>query len=167
VAIAECSREQDVVDALTTGRWPERCDADLRAHVQSCEICADVAAIFMPLREAWDATRDSVQVPSSGAMWWRAQLRARQEAAQVAATPITLAQACGAVAALVVGIAVLVVMFPWLTQSLGNAAHVAGTVFASWTTTGGLSSPWMIPVLAVGAGLLLTPIAVYLAIGRD
>ena len=42
----ECSREQDVLDAITTGRWPGRCDAELRDHVEFCGICQDVAAVF-------------------------------------------------------------------------------------------------------------------------
>ena len=40
----DCGREDDVLDALTSGRWPDRADDELRSHVATCAICADVIA---------------------------------------------------------------------------------------------------------------------------
>ena len=39
----ECSRELEILDAVASGRWPNRADAELRAHASTCSICADVA----------------------------------------------------------------------------------------------------------------------------
>ena len=47
----------DLVDVLTTGRWPDRCDEDLRRHVKVCEGCQDVLAVLEPIGDAWMQTR--------------------------------------------------------------------------------------------------------------
>ena len=49
--IVDCCREQDVLDALTSGRWPDRADEELRAHVAACAICADVVDVAGALLE--------------------------------------------------------------------------------------------------------------------
>ena len=41
----ECAFESEVVMAVVQSRWPDRADAELREHVKTCEICADVAAV--------------------------------------------------------------------------------------------------------------------------
>ena len=40
--------------------------------------------------EGREDERAEIQIPSSAVMWWRAQMRARQEAAREASRPITL-----------------------------------------------------------------------------
>ena len=45
VKTVDCCREDDVLDALTSGRWPDRADDELRAHVAACAICADVVEV--------------------------------------------------------------------------------------------------------------------------
>ena len=89
----ECARETDVVDAVTSGRWPERADAGLRAHVAGCAICADVAEVARALQDDHDAAWRDARVPSAGRVWWRAEMRARQEAARKAAQPMAFVQA--------------------------------------------------------------------------
>ena len=41
----ECCHEDDVLDALTSGRWPDRADDRLRTHVAACAICADIVDV--------------------------------------------------------------------------------------------------------------------------
>ena len=70
MTFAECPREAEVIDALTTMQWPERCAEELKAHVAACEGCRDVVATMATLSEAWDETR-AVQFTSMtiGTSW--------------------------------------------------------------------------------------------------
>lgn len=92
MAHIECVHEPDVLTMVTTGRWPDRAPAELREHAASCEVCSDLAVIAVAI-EADAAAGPIPSVPSAGTVWWRAQLRARQEAARAVVRPITAAQA--------------------------------------------------------------------------
>ena len=77
----ECPRESDVLMMVVTGRWPDRVPNELRVHVESCGTCAELAVAARAIDEEAEATRPlSRDLPSAGTVWWRAQLRARQEA---------------------------------------------------------------------------------------
>src|SRR4030095_3916888 len=85
-----CPRETDLWDAIAAGRWPDAADATLRAHVVNCAACRDLALVAGSLqRDASEVARDATP-PSSAIVWWRAQMRARQEAAHAADPPITV-----------------------------------------------------------------------------
>lgn len=165
----ECPREQDVVDALVSSRWPDRCDADLRRHAERCRVCADLVEIVNPLRDDMDTAWRQARIPSSAVMWWRAQMRARQEAAVQAARPVTIAYGVGAVAAAAIAIALLVAMAPWLQARLAGVDD--GVVGAVWSGSGEgsfVARSWLVTmVLLAGIGLVLTPVAAYLALSDD
>ena len=97
----DCGREEDVLDALTSGRWPERVDCELLSHVADCSICTDVVEVASAVLEVRANEPVEARIPSSAVMWWRAQMRARQEASREAARPITVAQVVASVAAIV------------------------------------------------------------------
>ena len=84
----ECPHEQDVLDAVATGRWPDRVDADLRDHARGCPVCGDAAELAPLFFADRDAAWQSAEVPSASSVWWRAQMRARREAAERAERPI-------------------------------------------------------------------------------
>ncbi len=113
---AECPREQDVLDALAARRWPSRCDADLLAHVARCGICADMIMVIQPLADAHEELWPAIQVPSAATVWWRAQLRARQEAARRASRPMTIVQVAASIAALAVLVSIGYVASPLLAS---------------------------------------------------
>jgi hypothetical protein len=92
MARVECPHESDVLTMVVTGQWAERAPADLRAHVAACELCADLALVAQAIDEDHSAEIEP-RLPSPGTMWWRAQLRARQDAAHQVGRPITVAQA--------------------------------------------------------------------------
>jgi hypothetical protein len=58
------------------------------------------------MREDHDATWREADIRSSGQVWWRAEMRARQQAIREASRPITIAYGVAAVAALVLAVAV-------------------------------------------------------------
>jgi hypothetical protein len=158
----DCCHEDDVLDALTSGRWPARADDALRAHVASCAVCGDIVAVAGAILEGRDDTVTDMRIPSSAVMWWRAQMRARQEAAREASRPIAVAQFVAAVSAIVFVISVVVMLSPWV-----------GGVMSGWLAAGGaaasgsassLAQGWVIPAVVIGVTLLLAPVAVYLAV---
>ena len=92
---AECRHEADVLAAVSTGRWPERVDATLRAHVETCALCRDLITVVAAFEAEMDQlpARETGALPGAGLVWWRAQMRARQDAARLAVRPISVAQA--------------------------------------------------------------------------
>lgn len=101
MAKSECERELDVLELARSGRWSERCDKDLAAHVTECAICSDLAAVADAMARDLETSMPKVSVPPSGLMWWRAQRRARQEAARVAVRAGTTIQALSVVAGMI------------------------------------------------------------------
>ena len=161
-----CCHEQDVLDALITERWPDRVDDGLRAHAGSCAICRDLIASVGPiLNDRVDLSNEG-HLPSSGVMWWRAQMRARQEAVREAERPVTIAHIVGF--ACVIGIAAVAVA--WLSP-------VVRTWFAEWSwhladvtmpdmRGGPLSQGWLVLLMAL-VWLVLAPLAIYFAVAED
>jgi hypothetical protein len=166
VKIVECHREQDVLDALTSDHWPD----DLRAHASTCTICSDLVAAVQPILVDRVDLSSEGHLPSSGVMWWRAQMRARQEAAREASRPITIAQIVAAVSAVALVIAGVVALSPWVGSVMSGWVAASGVSVsgaagqsASWPFPQG----WMIPALVIGVSLLLAPVAIYFAVTDD
>jgi len=164
VKTIECIREDDVLDALTSERWPDRVSDELRQHVSSCQVCTDLVAVVRPILADGDAPVPEPRIPSSAVMWWRAQMRARQEAAREAARPITVAQAIATVCVVGLLAAVTTFLTPWMWSlvpefNLGvTRADIESAV---------LARGWVLPALMVSVWLLLAPLAIYFAVTAD
>lgn len=162
----ECPHEQDVLDALDARRWPARCDAATRAHVAACRVCADLVEVASALRTDHGRWWQQANPPPASLVWWRAQMRARAEAAQAASRPVLVAQ----------------VVFGLLTTALAAAALAltldpvggawAGTLDERWRALAAapVVAREIVPVippavwLAVGLWLLVVPAAIYAAL---
>ena len=142
----ECNREQDILDAVASGRWPERADAELRLHTKSCRICTEVALISMLYQEDYSVALDQARVPSSGLVWWKSELRARQEALRAASRPIEMVQ--GVSVACVISVVVV-------------ALALIASQFGLGEISAFLQQQPLILWLAIGAVAALTPIALY------
>jgi hypothetical protein len=158
----ECEFESDVLAAVLQSRWPDRVDAELRAHALQCEICSDVAAVAGAIDEAREEMRTAVVVPDSGRVWWLARLRARREAAEAASHAITATQ----VVALTCVVGLLGACFGatsiWFQSAIrAMAAGLAGVDMVALLAEHGALAAGMVVVLFV------LPAAVYLAMGRD
>lgn len=150
----ECEFEAEVLAAVVQSAWPHGVGEDLRAHVRTCELCSDAAAVAGSLAVVREADR-SVEIPSSGLVWWRVQLRMRREAAAAAERPIIAAQ--------------------WV------AFVCAVTLLVSWVASALTGLEWKRMVLSVmvlfaqhelliaAMAVLLfgIPAAVYFAIGKE
>ena len=51
VCRTECPREQEALDAIVSRRWPGRADIDLRRHVVTCSVCADLIDVAAALAD--------------------------------------------------------------------------------------------------------------------
>jgi hypothetical protein len=158
----ECEFEADVLAAALQSRWPERVDAQLRAHVAGCAVCADVAAIAVAVDAAREELSASAVVPDSGRVWWLAQLRARREAVETAGRPITAVQVIAVACAFGLLGACFGATSVWFQSAVRRMAlGLADFDFKALLVEHGAI------VLAMAAVLFLVPAAVYLAVGRD
>lgn len=167
----DCAREQDVLDAVATGRWPGRCDAELRHHIAECRICRDIATVFAALWDERDAAWEEASVPPSSVVWWRAQVRAREEAARTAARPIAVAQAIAVACLIAAAVALVPLALPSAREVAAFVAAVAGWVAPravaasnAFTIVTGTALP-ILPFAA--ASVLLAPILLYYALTEE
>ena len=163
----QCQREGDVLDALASARWPHRADEDLVQHVASCEICQDVITVAAAIQADHEAAYREANVPPSGQMWWRAEMRARQDAVREAARPVTIAQ--GVAVALTLVVAVAAAWFGWPSihdafSASTTAASAAGTAASQPSL---FASSMAIPLaVAMGALLVIAPLALYVVLSE-
>lgn len=163
----ECQREAEVVSAVHAGEWPPAAASPLAVHVSVCSACSEVAAVAC----CFDAERRSVNrvvsVPSAARVYWRAQMRARLEAAEVVSQPLTIAQGVAAMCA--VALALLSIRWGWpSTPAVGGwLARFAGDA----TATLGLVDGGIVQLglwLTLGlAALVLVPVAVFYALPEE
>jgi hypothetical protein len=161
----DCVHEADVLDAIASHRWPDRVDDNLRRHVESCEICADVAEIAGQLSADHDtAWSEAATLPTSHVVWFRAQARARTEAARQAARPIAVMQALGfaCAAAMISALIGVVAFWVWTRADWLAAVPTSGLIPAE-----SMSLVLRGVLLAIGLWLLLAPVAVYLVASDD
>lgn len=167
MASGNCSREPDVIAAA----WGERPDLDvdpsLAAHLGECGDCAEIAWMARVFRDERNIARTDAHPPSAGVVWWRAQRRARENAARKAAKPIALihAIALGCSGAATVAV---------LSLCLGRTSTMWKTVEVTFSTAARdavirMTTLGFLPLgtlLVVAASLVLAPVAIYLAV-RD
>ena len=161
----DCPREDDVLDTLTSGQWPEQVNEELRAHVAGCHVCTDLVAVAGSLLAERGQIAEDAHIPSSAVMWWRAQMRARQEAMREAARPITVAQIVALTASIALVSGVLYASVPWLRTWLSSVWRL-GFDLPSAVVADNPILPTFVVVIA-GLMLLLGPVAVYFAVKED
>jgi hypothetical protein len=97
----ECRYEPDILVAALS-RGSSGFSDELQAHMHDCAACRELCEVVMMLRRDQTLAEREVTVPSAGQIWWRSAIRARMEAAQRAASPVTWAQ--GVTAATLLGV---------------------------------------------------------------
>lgn len=159
----ECPREADVLDAVAAGRFADR-DREIAAHVAECAVCRDLTVVAAALAADHDVAWTEAVPPPSDVMWWRAQLRARTEAARAASRPMAVVQGIGVAMAVVAGLAGLVgYSGELLSMASGLATSVSG--LATRVPPSAEASAFILrgAVLAIGTWIALIPVAVWLA----
>ena len=144
-----CPREEEVVAAVARGAWAEaEASAELQAHAASCEACGELVALSQALQDDHAVICRAADIPAAGTVFWRATIRARAEAAEHAARPITLAQ----------GLA-----------GAGIAGVGATLVGLAWHAVPSLPQPGGLVMLALALGLcvVVAPLVLVLTLARD
>lgn len=126
---------------------------DCQCDKPECPTCGPLVALAEQIRREFEHTQTHARVPTPEIVWWRAQMRAREEAARTAARPIVFTQAL-AVAALI-GL---------LVSVLGRLTLPVMTWSGFQLQTG---LPLMPIAIAMACGLIVAPAALYFAFSRD
>jgi hypothetical protein len=172
----ECPREQDVINAIVSGRWPDRCDESLSVHAAACAVCKELVEVTSVLRVDRDGLHEEMSLPSAGQVWWRAAIRARLEASQRVARPMSWI--LGVSAACAAGLAIAVVQLLWSPMQgvLGSPNPDAWAAWLSLEFTkllltvsnlGPLAMTGVFVLLGAAACLLLAPLALYFALSDE
>ena len=136
--LPQCDREQEVVDALRSGRWMSAWGDELREHAENCEVCAEVAFAAQEFQREAELARTEFQqpgtrLPSAGLVWWKARLAARRAAEERAAAPMLwverAASVLGTLTVVGLGIWKWSIVAGWLSrfEASESAARAAAT----------------------------------------
>ncbi|HWW98925.1 MAG TPA: hypothetical protein VNY74_14565 [Edaphobacter sp.] len=175
-----CPRQAELQSIVRRGHWPEACDPELRRHVETCRTCAEqllVQHTFHAARaQAMHAARGHYpHLLHPNLLWWRAQLRRRNNALERVSRPITTAQVFAFCISILAAAALLRSQigkaFNWSSwfpqssfpQSSTTTHFDALSFFTSITTDWGL----LLPLIGLGTVLLLSAVVVYLASDRS
>lgn len=153
-----CEREIEVLDAVMSGRWPEGCEPELRAHASRCSLCTDVVTVAGAIHEDHTVAMHEAPLPTASMVWRRAQLRSRREAIQAATRAITAVQTGTIAAAVVIG-AALIGGVGALLSHISDGIHFGAFDFAP--------SPGVLLLAAAAAGLAFAPVAVWVLVSED
>lgn len=173
--LKECAHEREVLDLVLAERWPDRCDPDVVAHAADCDVCSEVLAVAMAMRE--DESRVEAEivaaspqhpqvVPDATLVWWRAQMRAQEEAGRRAARPIAMVQGIGIGIGLVAAGSLIRVSWPWL-RGYGAGVSSGLTDFVARSAATSTATVEAMPLwitLSIVAAVIAAPIAVYAAL---
>jgi predicted anti-sigma-YlaC factor YlaD len=138
-----CMREDELLDAL------ERrfVGAELASHVASCASCHELHSVAGALLDDRAQAMLEAPVPSAGTMWWRLQLRRRQDAQLAARRSLLIGQA----ATVLIALSLLIAIFG--SDLASGVRQAVGAVRMST------------PMLVIAASwLLAAPIAGWVAI---
>jgi hypothetical protein len=141
-----CQREDELLDALGRGYI----GTELDAHVATCIACTELRAVAGALLDDRAHAAAEATIPSAGTMWWRLQMRHRQEAQTIAQRSLFVGQA----ATLAVALTLVIAIFG--PQFAGEIRNVFTSISAIR-----LSTPLL---LILATWVLIAPIGGYIAI---
>ena len=127
---------------------------DCQCDKADCPKCGPLVLLAEEIRRDFEHTKREARVPTPEIVWWRAQMRAQQEAARKAARPIVFTQAL-AIAAL---IGLLISVAGRLTFPAISFAEMAPL---------SVGLPLLRLAIAAFCCLVIAPLAVYFALARD
>lgn len=164
--LRSCARERELSDALKAGYWPDACDPSLREHVNTCQRCAN----YVLLTQAFKASRAEAvartNLDHTGLLWWRAQLRRRNEALELLGRPTSFAGRLAFFSALLVAVGFAIWhrgdVAGWLEWIGGVPRSGSFRMDALWSASSSWSLWLVIPCL--GALALFTAVALYLSL---
>ena len=169
--LLRCSREAELKEQMESGHWPEASTTELRAHVAVCSGCRDAVLLRQSFRAARAVSVSQAQLPPPGLLWWRAQLRRRNEAVERVNRPIARAQRFALLINLLAAVALLASQWrhgyrlaAWLSGIADAATFHPTALWAMAAQQPGWNLMVLIP--CVVAVVALGGITVYLATDR-
>jgi hypothetical protein len=138
-------------------RRPER---DIDDRIMSADDQDLIAALQEEWADAWD---EAAEVPDANVVWLRAQLRARAEAASLAARPIAVVQALGVACAIGAAAGVIGTMAWWLRSWMAWLSSAAAVIASADSSLEVATLASRGILLALAVWLVIAPVAVYLA----
>jgi hypothetical protein len=117
------------------------------------------------LRDDYRAACDEAHPPAVGVVWWRAERRRRDEAARMAARPITVVHAVASACAVGVAAALLQLLTPWLRHWISAAGGLGRLL--EWNAANLPAGYVTMLALVAVASLVLAPLALYVALSDD
>jgi hypothetical protein len=120
--MSDCPQESRITTAVANGALPE----DLVLHLSGCQVCSEAYSIAGKMRQFANGLSEDPR-PSAASIWWRLNLRMRQERARQAEKPLVwMGRIFHAAIALTVGLELMSI--PGLsgrTAVIGIAALIA------------------------------------------
>ena len=108
------------------------------------------------------------QPPSSAIVWWRAQMRARQEATQLAEKPITIVHTLSIAAGIGLMLSVVGYAVAAVSGSRGWLSNVMESMTAVALPALSLTSPWVAVTLTTTLiSVILASVAAYVIFSDD
>lgn len=161
-----CGRARELTELLDHGHWPAAASDELQVHVAHCRICRDHTLVREAFRTDRKVAAGTARLEAPGVLWWRAQLRRRNQAIERLAKPILGAEVFAVVLGVLMPILYLAVRarrgfasFGGL-QELPRAFHFEALLPDS---LGSYQSGTWLWIGAVALGILMSGVIVYIA----
>jgi hypothetical protein len=158
-----CDREEQLLEVVRAGRWPELCGPELSSHIAGCAPCAELVSVASALAGDHQANLREAPVPPSGLVWWRIQKRAKEEALRTANRAATTIQAVSVAAGVAIALVILGT-FRDVHTLLQSLKDVVNPVHFPAVATLAQSFPLAMALLTC---LALAPVALYLVFAPD
>jgi hypothetical protein len=174
--IQQCEREQNVIDALKSGRWAGPWGEEIRKHAAGCAVCSEVVFVATAMRREDELVQAELRLPSAGLVWWKAQRAARRDAEQRATQPIAWAERMAQFMGVLAVLGLIFWQWPRIAAWLGETkglTRVPASGLAEWSRNffdmlghGFGQSPIYLVLVSAGAFLMLVGFAAY-AVWRE
>jgi hypothetical protein len=169
-----CPREAEAQAVLRQGHWPDACDQELRRHVASCDRCSSRLLVLETFQEARNESMQVARLGHPGLLWWRAQLRRRNEALERVSKPAVTGQLFVLCISILTAVVLLgsqirkgVDWSSWLPDWLPTSSALSPSDTLSLFATA--NPDWGLILLLTGFGtaILLGAVVVYLAADKS
>jgi hypothetical protein len=166
-----CPNEAEIQAIVRNGHWPDACEPELREHVKACSRCASQLFVLHAFQRARaEAVQAAPRMDHPNLLWWRAQLRRRNDALQRVGRPITTAQIFALCISVLTAVSLLISQLrkgwnwsSWLPDSSSVSHFDAPSFFAAVEADWGL----LLLLTGFGAVVLLSVVVLYLATDRN
>jgi len=167
-----CVHEKELVGLLALGHYPHACTAEQRGHVDNCRSCAELVLVTRAFQTVRAQSAAAANLASPGLLWWRAQLRRRNEAVERVGKPILGANIFALSVMLLFAIGFVATQansglrwLSWFAKLPSASAFHLESLWPSALLSSGWGLPLLIPVCATLA--LLGGVVVYLALEKQ